>query len=693
MRIHALVTGFPLVLAAIGSCTSGGGARPAEPLALGPSLAASFTDPILLTIAAARPRAEYRVDEGYTLAVKDDVLVFTTDTAGDVGVVFRVEGVSFTKVSTHAEPPRIDHTTSDGVVVTLTLTDDVSVELRAVAVSSRALTLEAVTTSRSTVSVEATAFLYRCDGASDVTPSPRGFRTTHGVADDPLLAAVAPGTYALDFVDGLDAETSPTRFTTRAYCDLPLDEALAAALGAPGSQAGPASLAAITVAARVGPRPYAFRFFRGTVDVARADQLERTLEEALSASVPALLAEGALRLADGPIPASATRDRALLLHSSYALLEQVMMPAEGAVGHDYFVFGREPTWWFGRIGMHIHEGLALIATARYAPRTAVEVLRNYVERVEADGYVPYNFGPYVEQTLLRTASAPFFSYVAWEVFRLSGDRTFLRDAFEAGKLMHGFWERERDADADGLAEWGGASVTETLRDLDNVIWSQVAEPQTVEAVDLNAMLVMDARALAAMATELGEGADADAYTARAEARSARVEAVNWDDVENFYFHVDETSETFTSSTPRDLVRKDIGGLLPLWAGIPSAAHRDALLAELANPLTFGRPYGVPSLAVDDASYTPRSARCCMWNGPSWVPWNYLLARGLEDAGRVDLARDLTERTEAAVMAELRRSHQFREHYSADDPLLPNESMPNYLWSALVADAILRYGAP
>jgi len=66
-----------------------------------------------------------------------------------------------------------------------------------------------------------------------------------------------------------------------------------------------------------------------------------------------------------------------------------------------------------------------------------------------------------------------------------------------------------------------------------------------------------------------------------------------------------------------------------------------------------------------------------------------LHRGLVANERPDLARTLTERTRAAVTAQLRRYHQFRELYDADDATRPNASMPNYCWSALVAEMMLE----
>jgi glycogen debranching enzyme len=366
-----------------------------------------------------------------------------------------------------------------------------------------------------------------------------------------------------------------------------------------------------------------------------------------------------------------------------------MMPAEGRLGHDYFLFSREPTFWFGRLGEHIHEGLAMILLARLDPRAAMDALRVFMDRVEADGYLPYNIGPVVEQTALRTASAPLFSYVASEVAAETRDRDFLRQAYETGAKLHRFWREQRDVDGDGLCEWGGYGKTESVRDLENVIWENVADPHLLEGLDCNSFLVMEEKSLARMAAALGLAAEAAEWTARAEARAALVNALMWDEETGFYYHVTRDGHSMSHRAPGDLKRMEVQGFLPLWAGIVPPARLSRILSRLTDPSLFWRDFGVTGLAVNDPYYSPEPSRCCRWNGPVWVPWQFLLMRGLLGVGEVERARELTAKTLAAVAAQLKVVHQFRELYHPDDARVANRSMPNYIWSAMAALMLLE----
>jgi glycogen debranching enzyme len=287
------------------------------------------------------------------------------------------------------------------------------------------------------------------------------------------------------------------------------------------------------------------------------------------------------------------------------------------------------------------------------------------------------------------AAAPLFSFTSWEIAQAANDPVFLADAYAAGKALHGFWVAERDQDQDGLAEWG--SVAESLRAQGNVIWTLVAPPAEVEAVDLNAMLVMEETSLASMATALGLGSEAAGWQAAADARAARINAVMWDDVTGFYYDVSLATHGFTVALPGDLERMTIAGLLPLWAGIVPEGRRARLVAHLADPTLFLRADGVATLSARDPFYAPQVSGCCLWNGPVVVPWEWLVVRGLRAAGEGALADTIVGRTRAAVAAELARDHQLRERYDADDPARANGSNANDRWSTLMALMMLEAG--
>ncbi len=96
---------------------------------------------------------------------------------------------------------------------------------------------------------------------------------------------------------------------------------------------------------------------------------------------------------------------------------------------------------------------------------------------------------------------------------------------------------------------------------------------------------------------------------------------------------------FTYKNTNDLKRKEIIGFLPMWAGVASKEQAANLLKHFNSKDEFYRPFGVPTLAANDPYYNPIG----YWNGPVWVPWQYLIFRGLMNYNYKKEAEDLTNR--------------------------------------------------
>ncbi|MHB8873595.1 MAG: amylo-alpha-1,6-glucosidase [Myxococcaceae bacterium] len=661
-------------------------------LELGPSLEASFQDPLLLPFAAARSRSQYLPDQGYTHARSPEgVLSLVTGTAGELTLAFEVDGRTLLIGEDFAGPSRIDHTASDGAVLWLPLTGEVSAELRLVVASSQAVVLDFVLrSSRGEHRVAVMPTLRRCSGPfTQVALSGKGLSLRHQVSVDPLEQVVGPGTFEESFIGSLVGSAPGLQAAGAGECAATVRDDLE---GLRFGEPPPARAAVAGVRAEMtvpAAGSATVRFVRTVLASRSGASLGAVGEGALAFDVPVALREGQARLAGLPAVPGLSREDALAYRSSFVLLDQLMMPAEGKLPHDYFLFSREPTWWFARLGEHLHEGFALISLAAFDGAAAMGALENFFERVEPDGYLPYNIGPVVEQTTARTASAPLLAFLSWEVARQTNDRAFLEAAYAAAVKTHRFWVDQRDQDHDGLGEWGGYAITESIRDLENVIWAKVAPPEQLEALDLNCELVMEEKSLAAMADALGRSAEAQAWRDAAQERAGRINAVMWDEATGFYYHVTRDQERFDYAAPGDLKRMELAGFFPLWAGIVPAARKAVLLEKLKDPQLFWRASGVSGLSAKDPFYSSGATRCCRWNGPVWVQWQLMLARALAAEGENAAAHDLTLRTFGAVRTQLERVHQFRELYDADDPGAPNHSMPNYIWSALAAQMKLE----
>ena len=387
-----------------------------------------------------------------------------------------------------------------------------------------------------------------------------------------------------------------------------------------------------------------------------------------------------------PVPQLTDPDQALLYWTSFAMMRQVMLPPEGKSSFNYYVFSREPQWGWGHGGQVFHESLSMLSYALMDNVSAMNSQRVYRERQMEDGYINYRTGGFLDETIPEnnqlTTSAPWYAWQNWEVYKISKDKTFLKEMYASSKAFYNYYVKNRDSDGDGLCEWGGEAVLESVRDARVAVWDEVGYPSNYEAVDLNSMLVQEEKSLAAMALELGEKGEGKEWLQRAEDRSKKINETMWDDSTGFYYNVDKKTHTFSFKNNNDLKRQEIIGFLPMWAGIADKKKADRLMEKLTDPKKFWRKYGVPSLSADDPYYNPKG----YWNGPVWVEWDYFIMRALIDYGYRAEAKELVSRVASNMSAELKKNHNLWEFYSPDDQWAGYHK--TYIWAGMISRMLL-----
>lgn len=300
----------------------------------------------------------------------------------------------------------------------------------------------------------------------------------------------------------------------------------------------------------------------------------------------------------------------MVYYSAYSLIRQCMMPPEGEAGYNYYVFSREPKWGWGYGGQVFHESLVMLAYAFMDPIGAMNSQRIYMERQWDNGYINYRTGPYLNESIKYddefTSSAPWFNYQNYEIYKITGDIDFLKEAYYSGKKFYKYYVSNRDKDNDGLCEWGAHAVLECVRDARVAVWDRVGWPSNFEAVDQNSMLIMEEKSLAEMAEILNLTEESKMWKDEAENRTKLLNETFWDDESGFFYHVDKESHNFTHNEKDDLKIKEIIGFLPLWANAVDSATAVSLLKHFKNPDEFNRKFGIPTLSADDPYYN-RSA--------------------------------------------------------------------------------------
>jgi hypothetical protein len=120
---------------------------------------------------------------------------------------------------------------------------------------------------------------------------------------------------------------------------------------------------------------------------------------------------------------------------------------------------------------------------------------------------------------------------------------------------------------------------------------------------------------------------------------------------------DEPSGQYYSrnAVTRELITvPTIATFIPLWAGTPSRARAERLIALLRQPARFWPRYPVPSVPLD----APEFREAGYWKGPTWVNTAWLIAEGLREYEYGDIADELRAR-----ILELVERSGFSEYFS------------------------------
>ncbi len=158
-------------------------------------------------------------------------------------------------------------------------------------------------------------------------------------------------------------------------------------------------------------------------------------------------------------------------------------------------------------------------------------------------------------------------------------------------------------------------------------------PFKVADVGTNAILLRAERDLLALAEQFGSAGERETIAARI-ARKEIVLAGLWDDALGHYLS-------------RDLIGGNLipvrtsAGFLPIFAGLHEHAR------ELAERLESWRAREialVPSTDPDAASFEPQR----YWRGPVWAVVNWMIARGLREAGEGATAASVAEETRRLI---------------------------------------------
>ncbi len=212
----------------------------------------------------------------------------------------------------------------------------------------------------------------------------------------------------------------------------------------------------------------------------------------------------------------------LVYLGAFNLARGSMYPAYGKTKYNFYAFSRNPLWGWGHGHQVLHESLSMLSYAFLDPVSAEGSQRVYMEQQDPSGLIAYRHGPRGKQDYphnnMPTTSAPFFSWINLEVYKVSKDKKFLGEAYASGSKYVQWLVKNRDTNHDGTFEWGPNGFIENVRDGYNAVFQVSAEnfldvdkediSDELECLDLTLMVIKEEKSLAHMALALGKTQEA-----------------------------------------------------------------------------------------------------------------------------------------------------------------------------------------
>lgn len=635
--------------------------------------------PIYTTYAASQERSQFLLDKGYELRWYNggEPVYFHNAAAGSWWMGFDINGRLIQNLEDYYQAPVIKKSYPDLVEMEMEPVEKVRITLRFLVWSSRmAICVTEVSNAlQKPLKIAVISGLQKRDAVwQQVQKHSKGFSFSHSEPPDNWMRAHEMP--HIEDVMNYFGSDRPVQFFSGDRPDL-----FSLANKAADTHADSVRQLAIRTNLTVQPGKSAtLKTLRAVAPAEESpDSLVKSAQDGFAVSWLKALGENEARTARVQKPA-VDSNRLPLYWSNVNMMRQVFYPPEGKSGYNYYVFSREPIWGWGHGGQVFHESITMLAYARVDPLSALNSQRIYRERQYENGYINYRTGAYLDEIIEHngelTSSAPWYNWLNAELHRMTGDSAFLEEMYPSGKKYYEFVVNNRDKDGDGLCEWGGHAILESVRDGRVAVWDEVGNPTHFESLDLNCMLVMEAKSLEYMARQLGLSHEADKWKEDYMRRTELINRYFWDEENGFYYNVTREGNTFSFKDSNDLKRDEIIGFIPLWAGIASPSQASRLVEKLTDEQYFWRPGGIPTLAANDSYYHPQG----YWNGPVWVQWNYLIVRGLLDYGYKPVARELTGRVTHGMNEVLRKTHNLWELYSPEEAWGGHHK--TYIWAGI-----------
>lgn len=279
---------------------------------------------------------------------------------------------------------------------------------------------------------------------------------------------------------------------------------------------------------------------------------------------------------------------------------------------------------------------------------------------------------------------PLLAEAVMAIYRKDGDITFVRELLPHIHTFHQFFYRQRDPRKSGLIgiinpdesgedtsprfdeamELGSSwtlqenysarmQLVDDWREARFVVKKRMDLKHWVRDVGFNAILAESLAITTQLAALCGESQIAD-WSEQKHANTTHAMKQKFPMDDGLYYSTMNSGE-FERHIP--ILTWNI--FMPMYAGLSSHDEANTLKLILKDPDTFGAPYGIPSVAINEQSFDLDSVwPWPNWRGPIWLAIHWFVCKGLRRYQMNDEADQLRQQT-----IQLIEKSGFREFYN------------------------------
>ncbi len=246
---------------------------------------------------------------------------------------------------------------------------------------------------------------------------------------------------------------------------------------------------------------------------------------------------------------------------------------------------------------------------------------------------------------------PLFAWAEWEWYRITGDKERLRRVLTP-IAKHYEWWMTYQRRANGLYWVDGVNEADDSPRNTLMYYS-------VSASSYQALAALYLSKIAAVA---GRPDLQQFFDSQHEELANLVNDKLWDDKHHLYNDITKDGQFITELQP-GVFCKHAHMFWPLLAEIAPPERRAALVAELANPASFNRASGFPSLSADSRGYNADTGQ--YWCGAVWPSAQSMIQEGLKAGENGGLLQAVAEKYYDACLTAFENQKTIQENLAPD----------------------------